>query len=116
CVVRHNNARLQHAQEPGLPLGLAERSGGIDCHIGSEPLPTAVMAGKAAQTSKQTPAKISFLRPVASMARATPAPSKALTDERSMISTPGSASTESGERQVKAIALRSADKAEPQPL
>src|SRR5260370_26103606 len=54
------------------------------------------MAGKAAQTSSEMPAKISFLRPVASMARATRWSSKALTDERSMISTPGSASTSSG--------------------
>jgi hypothetical protein len=54
------------------------------------------MAGKAAQTSSEIPAKISFLRPVAAMARATRSSSKALTDERSMISTPGSASTSSG--------------------
>src|SRR5450432_3138927 len=51
----------------------------------SSPLPTAVMAGKAAQTSSEMPAKISFLRPVTSMARATRASSKALTDERLMI-------------------------------
>src|SRR6266478_2809866 len=51
----------------------------------SSPLPTAVIAGKAAQTSSEMPAKISFLRPVASMARATRASSKALTEERSMI-------------------------------
>jgi hypothetical protein len=31
-------------------------------------LPTAVMAGNAAQTSSEMPAKISFLRPVAVMA------------------------------------------------
>src|SRR3989442_5978359 len=42
------------------------------------------------------PAKISFLRPVASIARATRASSNALTEERSMIGTPGSASTSSG--------------------
>src|SRR5712692_4302823 len=54
------------------------------------------MAGKAAQTSSEMPAKISFLRPVASMARATRASSKALTEERSMISIPGGASTSSG--------------------
>src|SRR3989454_4869163 len=35
------------------------------------PLPAAVIAGKAAQTSSEMPAKISFLRPVASMAAAT---------------------------------------------
>src|SRR5258706_1657043 len=56
----------------------------------------AVMAGKAAQTSREMPAKISFLRLVAAMASATRASSKALTDERSMISRPGSASTSSG--------------------
>src|SRR5439155_684314 len=39
---------------------------------------------------------ISFWRPVAAMALATRASSKALTDERSRISTPGSASTSSG--------------------
>src|SRR5258708_1169203 len=44
----------------------------------SSPLPTAVIAGKAAQTSREMPAKISFLRPVASMARATRASSNAL--------------------------------------
>jgi len=55
-----------------------------------------VIAGKAAQTSREMPAKISFLRPVAATARATRSSSKALTDERSMISTPGSASTSSG--------------------
>jgi predicted unusual protein kinase regulating ubiquinone biosynthesis (AarF/ABC1/UbiB family) len=32
-VVRENDARLQHAQKPDLPLGLAERSGGVDRHI-----------------------------------------------------------------------------------
>jgi hypothetical protein len=42
------------------------------------------------------PAKISFLRPVASIALATRASSNALTDERSMISTPGRASASSG--------------------
>src|SRR5580698_3600671 len=62
----------------------------------SSPLPTAVMAGKAAQTSSEMPAKMSFLRPVASMARVTRASSNALTDERSMISMPGRASTSSG--------------------
>jgi hypothetical protein len=41
-------------------------------------------------------AKISFLRPVAVMAWATLGSSKAFTDERSMIGTPGSASTSSG--------------------
>src|SRR5258708_3579489 len=96
CVVGQNDTGLQHAQESDLALGLAEGSRGIDCHIGVQPLPTAVMAGKAAQTSSEMPAKISFLRPVASMARAMRASSKALTDERSMISMPGSASTSSG--------------------
>src|SRR5579862_6775136 len=62
----------------------------------SRPLPMAVIAGKAAQTSREMPAKISFLRPVASMARATRESSNALTDERSMISMPGSVSTSSG--------------------
>src|SRR6478609_4408358 len=62
----------------------------------SRPLPTAVMAGNAAQTSREMPAKISFLRPVAAMAWATLGSSNALTDERSMIGTPGSASTSSG--------------------
>jgi hypothetical protein len=62
----------------------------------SNPLPTAVMALKATQASSEMPAKISFLRPVASMARATRASSKALTDKRSMTSMPGSASTSSG--------------------
>ena len=56
----------------------------------------AVMAGNAAQTSSEMPAKISFLRPVPSIARVTRGSSKALTDERSMISMPGSASTSSG--------------------
>src|SRR5215831_8378145 len=50
------------------------------------------MAGNAAQTSREMPAKISFRRPVVAMAWAT----YALTDERSMIGTPGSASTSSG--------------------
>src|SRR5881296_1160224 len=40
----------------------------------------AAMAGKAAQTSREMPAKISFLRPVAAMAPATRSSSKALTD------------------------------------
>src|SRR5882724_6354720 len=62
----------------------------------SNPLPTAVMAGKSGADSREMPAKISFLRPVDSMARATRASSNALTDERSMISMPGSASTSSG--------------------
>ena len=42
------------------------------------------------------PAKVSFLRPVALMVWATLGSSNALTDERSMIGTPGSASTSSG--------------------
>src|SRR6202167_3364118 len=46
----------------------------------SSPLPIAVMAGKAAQTSREMPAKISFLRPVASMVRATRASSNALAE------------------------------------
>src|SRR5438128_4035248 len=54
------------------------------------------MAGRAAHTSREMPAKISFLRPIAAIARATRASSKALTDERSMISMPGNASTSSG--------------------
>jgi hypothetical protein len=54
------------------------------------------MAGKAAQTSREMPAKISLLRPVAAIAWATLGSSNALTDERSMIGTPGSASTSSG--------------------
>src|SRR3984893_16800386 len=54
------------------------------------------MAGNAAQTSREMPAKISFLRPVAVMAWATLGSSNAFTDERSMIGTPGSASTSSG--------------------
>ena len=54
------------------------------------------MAGNAAQTSREMPAKISFLRPVVAMAWATLGSSNALTDERSMIEKPGSASTSSG--------------------
>jgi hypothetical protein len=42
------------------------------------------------------PAKISFVRPVALIAWATSGSSKALTEERSMIGTLGSASTSSG--------------------
>jgi DNA-binding transcriptional LysR family regulator len=66
-AVREDHAGLQHAQKPGVPLGLAKSSGGVDGHIGVEALalPTAVMAGKAAQTSSEMPAKISFLRPAA---------------------------------------------------
>jgi hypothetical protein len=56
----------------------------------------AVMAGKAAQTSREMPAKISLVRPVSVIARATSGSSKALTEERSMIGVPGSASTSSG--------------------
>jgi hypothetical protein len=59
-------------------------------------MPTAVIAGNAAQTSREMPAKISFLRPVASIALAALGSSNALTDERSMIWTLGSASTSSG--------------------
>src|SRR6185437_8345903 len=54
------------------------------------------MAGNAAQTSSERPAKISFLRPVASIALATRGSSKTLTDERSTICTPDKASTSSG--------------------
>src|SRR5579862_6907256 len=32
-IVGENDARLQHAQKPGLPLGLAECTRGIDGHI-----------------------------------------------------------------------------------
>jgi hypothetical protein len=38
-VVRDNDARLQHAQEASLPLGLAKCSGGVNRYIGVEPLP-----------------------------------------------------------------------------
>src|SRR5438034_7255218 len=54
------------------------------------------MAGKAAQTSREMPAMISFLRPVASIAAATLGSSQALTVDRSMILMPGRASTSSG--------------------
>src|ERR1700688_1815485 len=37
-IVGENDARLQHAQKPGLPLGLAERARGIDGHICVETL------------------------------------------------------------------------------
>src|SRR5712664_366751 len=60
------------------------------------PLPMAVIAGNAAQTSREMPAKISFLRPFASIARTTRTSSNAFPEERAMISTPGSASTSSG--------------------
>jgi len=56
----------------------------------------AVMAASAAQTSREMPAKISFLRPVAVIAWATVGWLNALTDERSMIGTPGNASTSFG--------------------
>jgi len=51
---------LQHAQEADLPLGLAERSAGVDGDVGVEPLADGVIAGRAAQTSREMPAKISF--------------------------------------------------------
>src|SRR5712692_4331386 len=54
------------------------------------------MAGKAAQTSREMPATITFLRPVASIAAATLGSSQALTVDRSMILMPGRASTSSG--------------------
>src|SRR6516165_1970685 len=54
------------------------------------------MAGNAAQTSSARSAKINFLRPVASIACATRASSKAFTVERLIIWTPGRASTSSG--------------------
>jgi serine/threonine protein kinase len=37
-VVRENDARLQHAQKPDLPLGLTERSRGVDRHVRVQPL------------------------------------------------------------------------------
>src|SRR5260370_30215046 len=37
-VVRDYDARLKHAQQPNLPLGLAESSRGIDRHIGVQAL------------------------------------------------------------------------------
>jgi hypothetical protein len=55
-----------------------------------------VITGNAAQTSSEMPAKISGLRPVASMARATAGSSKAFTDERSMMCASGNVSTSSG--------------------
>jgi hypothetical protein len=64
-----------------LPLGVAECSRSIDRHVGVEPFAHSVMAGNAAQTSSEMPAKISFLRPVASMARATRASSNAFTGD-----------------------------------
>src|SRR6266851_1159017 len=62
----------------------------------SYPLPAAAIAGNAAQTSSDIPAKISFWRSVRSMAFETVGSSNAFTVERSMIFTPGSASTSSG--------------------
>jgi len=37
-VVGQDHAGLQHAQKPDLSFGLAESTGGIDCHIGVEAL------------------------------------------------------------------------------
>ena len=37
-VIRGNNARLKHTQEPDLALGLAKCSRGVHRHIGVEPL------------------------------------------------------------------------------
>src|SRR5712664_2852366 len=62
----------------------------------SWPSPVAWMAGKARQTSVETPAIMSFLRPVASTALANRASSNALTVVRAMIGTPGRASVSSG--------------------
>jgi hypothetical protein len=45
----------------------------------SNPLPMAVMAGNAAQTSSAMPAEISFLRPVPSMARVDRSPASVAT-------------------------------------
>jgi hypothetical protein len=38
CIIRENNAGLEHTQEPGLSLRLAERAGRIDRDIGIEAL------------------------------------------------------------------------------
>src|SRR6266404_6312549 len=54
------------------------------------------MAGRARQTSVETPAIMSFLRPVASTALANRGSSNALTVVRLMIEIPGKASTSSG--------------------
>src|ERR1700730_12847356 len=56
----------------------------------------AVIAGKAAHTSSDTPANMSFFRPVASMAAATFGSSQAFTLLRSMILVSGRADTSSG--------------------
>src|SRR5437879_4432203 len=62
----------------------------------SKPSPVAWMAGKARQTSVETPAMMSFLRPVASTALANRGSSNALTVVRLMIEMPGKASVSSG--------------------
>ena len=56
----------------------------------------AEIAGNARQTSVETPAMISFLRPVASIALATWASSSELTTVREITGTPGRASVNSG--------------------
>ena len=66
-------------------FGLAERAAGIHGDVSFEALTDGSDAGNAAQTSNDRPAKISFLRPVASIAPATRGSSKAFTVERSMI-------------------------------
>src|SRR6185369_17911112 len=54
------------------------------------------MAGRARQTSVETPAITSFLRPAASTALANRGSSNALTVVRAMICTPGKTSASSG--------------------
>src|SRR6266516_7571714 len=62
----------------------------------SYPIPVAKIAGKARQTSVETPAIIIFLRPVASTALANRGSSNALTVVRLIIEIPGNASVNSG--------------------
>src|SRR6266853_4029261 len=65
------------------------------------------MAGKAKQTSVETPAIMSFLRPAASTALANRGSSNALTVVRAMIGTPSRASVSSGDGRAPQLRRRS---------
>ena len=89
--IREDNAGLRHAQQAHLMFGLTERAAGIYCDIGVEALVDGRDGRKCSADLQREPAKINFFRPVASIAFATRGSSKALTEERSMICTPGNA-------------------------
>jgi hypothetical protein len=92
-VIRDDHAGLQLAQKTGLLFGLAERSGGVDGHIGVEALANGGDGRERRADFEGDAREDQLLATGRGDGLATLGSSNALTDERSMIGTPRSASS-----------------------